>query len=65
MGGGLICTGLLTEKTVPLIFYLSPRRNSKAAYRFLVKIINNVKGWQAPGLSTQTRPLLMAARWRY
>lgn len=29
-------------------FYLSPRRNSKAAYRFPGKILNNVKGWQIP-----------------
>ncbi|OTF72497.1 hypothetical protein BLA29_000020 [Euroglyphus maynei] len=29
-------------------FYFSSRRNSKAAYRFLGKIINNVKGWQIP-----------------
>jgi len=27
---------------------LSPRRNSKAAYRFLGKIINTVKKWQIP-----------------
>ena len=31
-------------------FYLSPRRNSKAAYRFLGKILNNVKGWEIPRL---------------
>jgi len=29
-------------------FYLSSRRNSKAAYRFLGKILNNVKSWQIP-----------------
>ncbi|WP_395488843.1 IS6 family transposase (plasmid) [Cedecea davisae] len=29
-------------------FYLSPRRNSKAAYRFLGKILNNVNKWQIP-----------------
>ncbi|PJW96364.1 IS6 family transposase, partial [Escherichia coli] len=29
-------------------FYLSSRRNSKAAYRFLVKILNRVKKWQSP-----------------
>ncbi|MEW9722548.1 IS6 family transposase [Escherichia coli] len=29
-------------------FYLSSRRNSKAAYRFLGKILNNVKKWQIP-----------------
>ncbi len=33
-----------------LDFYLSSRRNSKAAYRFLGKILNNVKGWQIPRL---------------
>lgn len=27
-------------------FYLSPRRNTRAAYRFLGKILNRVKGWQ-------------------
>lgn len=27
-------------------FYLSPRRNTKAAYRFLRKIVNRVKKWQ-------------------
>lgn len=31
-----------------LDFYLSPRRNTKAAYRFLGKILNNVKRWQIP-----------------
>lgn len=35
-------------------FYLSPRRNSKAAYRFLGKILNNVKGWQIPRLMWNT-----------
>ncbi|SMB54587.1 Integrase core domain protein (fragment) [Serratia proteamaculans] len=29
-------------------FYLSPQRNSKAVYRFLGKILNNVKKWQTP-----------------
>ncbi|MEN1933977.1 IS6-like element IS26 family transposase [Escherichia coli] len=29
-------------------FYISSRRNSKAAYRFLGKILNNVKKWQIP-----------------
>ncbi len=29
-------------------FYLSPCRNSKAAYRFLGKILNNEKDWQVP-----------------
>ena len=31
-------------------FYLSSRRNSKAAYRFLGKILNNVKKWQIPAI---------------
>ncbi|EMK2703947.1 IS6 family transposase, partial [Providencia rettgeri] len=31
-------------------FYLSPRRNTKAAYRFLSKIFNRVKKWQIPGV---------------
>jgi IS6 family transposase len=31
-------------------FYLSPRRNSKTAYRFLGNILNNVKKWQIPRL---------------
>jgi len=29
-------------------FYLSPRRNTKAAYRFPGKVLNNVKRWQIP-----------------
>ena len=29
-------------------FYLSSRRNSQSAYRFLSKIFNNVKKWQIP-----------------
>ena len=33
-----------------LDFYLSPRRNSKATYRFLSKILNNVKQGQIPGV---------------
>lgn len=37
-------------------FYLSSRRNSKAAYRFLGKVLNNVKGGQIPRLiNTDTR----------
>ena len=31
-------------------FYLSPRRNSKAAYRFMEKLLNNTKRWQMPRL---------------
>ncbi len=33
-----------------LDFYLPPRRNNKAAYRFLDKILNNVKQGQIPGI---------------
>ena len=29
-------------------FYLSARRNTKSAYCFLAKILNNVKKWQIP-----------------
>lgn len=38
-------------------FYLSSRRNSKAAYRFLGKILNNVKGWQVPRLINTDKAL--------
>ncbi len=31
-------------------FYLSSRRNSKAAYRFMGKLLNNTKRWQIPRL---------------
>lgn len=31
-------------------YYLSSRRNGKAAYRFLGKILHNVTGWQIPHL---------------
>ncbi|NUM07408.1 IS6 family transposase [Escherichia coli] len=42
-------------------FYLSSRRNSKAAYRFLGKILNNVKKWQIPrfiNTDTSLQPLI-------
>lgn len=43
------------ERTVN--FYLSSRRNSKAAYRFLSNILNNVKQWQIPPfINTDTPP---------
>jgi len=48
-------------------FYLSSRRNSKAVYRFLGKILNNVKGWQIARLintgkaSTYGRVLALGA----
>lgn len=38
-----------------LDFYLSPRRHTQAAYRLLRKILNNVKKWQSPDVSTQIR----------
>ncbi|UUC70225.1 transposase (plasmid) [Klebsiella pneumoniae] len=36
-------------------FYISSRRNSKAAYRFLGKILNNVKKWQIRDSSTRIK----------
>ncbi|BCP70406.1 hypothetical protein R1N_25930 [Enterobacter asburiae] len=48
MAAGRICTGPSTAGAALSIFYLSSRRNSKAAYRFLGKILNNVKKWQIP-----------------
>ena len=47
MAAGRICTGPSTAGAALSIF-LSSRRNSKAAYRFLGKILNNVKKWQIP-----------------
>ncbi|WP_414461465.1 DDE-type integrase/transposase/recombinase [Escherichia coli] len=47
-GAGRICTGPSTAGARTVDFYLSSRRNSKAAYRFLGKILNNVKKWQIP-----------------
>ena len=42
-------------------FYLSSRRNSKAAYRFLGKILNNVKKWQIPRfINTDKAPPMVA-----
>ncbi len=43
-------------------FYLSSRRNSKAAYRFLGKILNNVKKWQIPRFITRIKRPPMVAR---
>ncbi|VCY90785.1 Putative transposase (identified by ISEscan HMM) [Klebsiella pneumoniae] len=37
--------------------FISSRRNSKAAYRFLGKILNNVKKWQIRDSSTQSARL--------
>lgn len=43
-------------------FYLSARRNSKAAYRFLGKILNNVKQWQIPRfINTDKSPICARA----
>jgi IS6 family transposase len=47
MAAGRICTGPSTAGAALSIF-ISSRRNSKAAYRFLGKILNNVKKWQIP-----------------
>jgi IS6 family transposase len=47
MAAGRICTGPSTAGAALSILSL-PRRNSKAAYRFLGKILNNVKKWQIP-----------------
>ncbi|WP_407249783.1 DDE-type integrase/transposase/recombinase [Klebsiella pneumoniae] len=43
-------------------FYLSSRRNSKAAYRFLGKILNNVKKWRSRDSSTRIKRPPMVAR---
>jgi IS6 family transposase len=44
-------------------FLSSSRRNSKAAYRFLGKILNNVKKWQIPRfINTDKAPWPMVAR---
>ncbi|WP_410317553.1 DDE-type integrase/transposase/recombinase [Klebsiella pneumoniae] len=42
-------------------FYLSSRRNSKAAYRFLGKILNNVKKCRSRDSSTRIKRLPMVA----
>ena len=36
------------SKGCTIDFYLSSRRNSKAAYRFMGKLLNNTKRWQIP-----------------
>ena len=46
MAAGRICTGPSTAAALSILSLL--RRNSKAAYRFLGKILNNVKKWQIP-----------------
>jgi IS6 family transposase len=46
MAAGRICIGPSTAGAALSIFI--SRRNSKAAYRFLGKILNNVKKWQIP-----------------
>ncbi len=48
MAAGRICTGAVDSRGRTVDFYLSSRRNSKAAYLFLGKILNNVKKWQIP-----------------
>ncbi|MBO2029737.1 DDE-type integrase/transposase/recombinase [Klebsiella pneumoniae] len=53
------CTGPSTAGAALSIF-ISSRRNSKAAYRFLGKILNNVKKWQIPRSSRIKRPPMVA-----
>ncbi|MGS6246190.1 DDE-type integrase/transposase/recombinase, partial [Enterobacter hormaechei] len=36
-------------------FYLSSRRNTNAAYRFLGKILNNLNNWQIHVTNTKHR----------
>jgi IS6 family transposase len=49
MADGLTCTVPLTAEDAPSIFIsLHAVNNSKAAYRFLGKILNNVKSWKIP-----------------
>lgn len=50
MADGLTCTAAVDSRGHTIDFYLSSRRNSRTAYRFLGKILNNVKGWQIPRL---------------
>ncbi len=50
---GRICSRAVDSRGRTFVdFYLSSRRNSKAAYRFLGKILNNVKKWQIPRFIT-------------
>jgi IS6 family transposase len=46
MAAGRICTGPSTAGAA--LSFISPPVVSKAAYRFLGKILNNVKKWQIP-----------------
>ncbi|MGV6610953.1 IS6 family transposase [Klebsiella pneumoniae] len=60
MAAGRICTG----PSIPgaaLSIFISSRRNSKAAYRFL-GTLNNVKKWQIPDSSTRIKRPPMVAR---
>jgi len=47
-----------------IYFYLSPRRNSKAAYRFMGKLLNNTKRWQIPRLINTDKAQHTGGRWR-
>ncbi len=47
MDDGAICIVPSINVAIPLIL-LSSRRNTKSAYCFLGKILNNVKEWQIP-----------------
>ncbi|GHL78071.1 hypothetical protein ECZU34_58190 [Escherichia coli] len=58
---GVSVTGPSTAGAALSILSLS-RRNSKAAYRFLGKILNNVKKWQIRDSSTRIKRPPMVAR---
>ncbi|TLS03823.1 DDE-type integrase/transposase/recombinase [Escherichia coli] len=61
-GRWAICTGPSTAGAALSIFISPPVRNSKAAYRFLGKILNNVKKWQIRDSSTRIKRPPMVAR---
>ncbi len=61
VGRWAICTGPSTAGAC-CHFYLSSRRNSKAAYRFLGKILNNVKVADPRFINTDKAPAYMVAR---
>lgn len=46
-------------------FYFSPHRNTNAAYRFLGKILNNVKQWKIPRIISTDKAPTPPGHWRY
>lgn len=46
-------------------FYLSSRRNTHAAYRFLKKMLGNLRDWEQPHALLQIKHPPMAERLRY